>query len=157
MAGFLALPVRGLLFALASTLHEWAPYAITGAELFGGVSAAVFGVSVPIMAADLTRGSNRFNLCLGFFGIAITGGATLSNFLAGRSADAFGYPAAFVILAICGAVAAASVMLTVPDGAGQVKAEKVRTYLISQGQRLGSKGQSLVNRYWRKGNLSAPR
>jgi MFS family permease len=147
MAGYLALPLRALLFALASMLDGWSPYAIVGAELLDGVSAAVFGVSLPIMAADLTKGSNRFNLCLGFFGIAITAGATLSTFIAGRSADAFGYPTAFLILAICGAAAAASVLLTVPNGAGKLKGEEVRSYLANKGRSLRHKGQSLVHVY----------
>jgi MFS family permease len=99
------------------------------------------------MAADLTKGSHRSNLCLGFFGVAITAGATLSTFIAGRSADALGYPAAFLILAICGAAAAASVLLTVPDGAGKIKGKEVRSYLAQKGRTLRDKGEILAHRY----------
>jgi MFS family permease len=147
MAGYLALPLRALLFALASMLGGWSPYAIVSAQLLDGVSAAVFGVSLPIMAADLTKGSNRFNLCLGFFGVAITAGATLSTFIAGRSAGALGYPIAFLILAICGAAAAASVLLTVPDGAGKIKGKEVHSYLANKGRTRRRKGESVAHRY----------
>ena len=121
MAGFAAVPLRALLLAGAATLEARAPAAIAAVQVLDGVSAAVFGVSLPIMAADLTRGSHRFNLCLGFFGIAITAGATLGNTAGGWVADHLGYPAAFLLLAVFGAAAVASVWFTVRDGAGQTQ------------------------------------
>ncbi len=143
MAGYAAVPVRAVLLAGCVMLDGWAPYAIVGAQLLDGISAAVFGVSLPIMAADLTRGSNRFNLCLSFFGIAITAGATLGNAVGGRAADALGYPAAFLILAAFGVLAVGSVFLTVPDGAGKTKGSSVGHY-------IKRKRHDIAHRYGRR-------
>ena len=122
VGGFTAIPVRAALLAGAASLDDSVmPYAIVGAQVLDGVSAAVFGVSLPIMAADLTRGSNRFNLCLGFFGITITLGATLGTLIAGHLADHLGFAITFLILGGCGVVAVASVLVAVGDGAGKVR------------------------------------
>ena len=120
LGGFAAVPLRAVLLAGAATLDaHLVPYAIVAAQVFDGVSAAVFGVSLPIMAADLTRGSNRFNLCLGFFGIAITAGATVGTALAGHVADHVGFALTFLSLGVCGCIATGSVLVTVEDGAGR--------------------------------------
>lgn len=120
LGGFAAVPLRAVLLAGAASLDARSvPYAIVAAQVFDGVSAAVFGVSLPIMAADLTRGSNRFNLCLGFFGIAVTVGATLGTALAGHLADHLGFSLTFLSLGICGMTATGSVLLAVRDQAGQ--------------------------------------
>ncbi len=140
MAGYAAVPVRAACLALATSLDGWTPYAIVAAELFDGISGAVFGVSLPIMAADLTRGSNRFNLCLGFLGIASTAGATLGNMIGGRSADGYGIPAAMLMLGAGGLLAVGSVYLTVPDGAGKTRGRSVRHY-------LKRKRHDIVHRY----------
>jgi MFS family permease len=75
----------------------------------------VFGVLVPLIADDLTRGLNRFNLCIGIFGLAAFAGAALSTTLAGWIADAAGEPAAFLGLALAGAAGTALVWLAMPD------------------------------------------
>jgi hypothetical protein len=78
LAGFIALPLRGLLF---STLAS--PALIVAAQVLDGVGGAVIGVLVPLVAADLTRGTGRFNLCMGTIGLAVGVGATLSTAIAG--------------------------------------------------------------------------
>ncbi len=55
------------------------PAHLVAVQLLDGVSAAGFGVMLPLMAADLTRGTNRFNLCMGLFGLAAGLGATVST------------------------------------------------------------------------------
>jgi len=105
LAGFAALPVRALLLAIAGS-----PWSLIAIQVLDGISAAVFGIMLPLVAADLTVGTTRFNLCLGLMGLAVAAGATLSTLLAGFVADMFGQPAAFVVLACCGAMA----MLAVP-------------------------------------------
>jgi predicted MFS family arabinose efflux permease len=94
---FLAVPVRGLLLAW---IRDPVPVAIV--QLLDGVSAAGFGVLVPLVAADLTRGTNRFNLCMGLFGLAAGLGATFSTALGGRLADAYGLGSALYALAGAG-------------------------------------------------------
>ena len=67
---------------------------------------------LPLVAADLTWGTERFNLCMGVLGLAVAGGATLSTLIAGLIADQLG-EAAFLALAGCGAMAVIGV-LTAP-------------------------------------------
>jgi MFS family permease len=108
--GFAALPARALL--LASVIDN--PVPLVAVQTLDGLSAAVFGVMLPLVAAELTRGTERFNLCIGVLGLAVAGGATLSTLLSGLVADHFGARTALVALAGCGAVAVLAV-LTVPQ------------------------------------------
>ena len=55
------------------------------------------------MAADLTRGTRHFNLCMGMLGLAVGVGATLSTAIAGSVADRFGNGPALLVLAAAGA------------------------------------------------------
>jgi MFS family permease len=94
LVGFAALPIRGLLFASVTN-----PELLVIVQLLDGVTAAVFSVMVPLVVADLTRGTGRFNLGQGFVGTFVGIGASLSATLAGYASDHFGSPAAFASLA----------------------------------------------------------
>jgi len=78
IAGFAALPIRALLFAGVSS-----PYLLAPVQLFDGISAAVFGVMLPLIAADVAGGKGHYNLCIGLFGLTAGIGATLSTLAAG--------------------------------------------------------------------------
>jgi MFS family permease len=112
LLGWLALPVRGLLLAVLP-----GPYLLIGGQAVAGVSAAVFGVMLPLIAADLTRGTSHFNLCLGVLGLAVCVGAAASTALAGWVADVAGVDAAFVSLALAGLAAAVLVWAAMPETA----------------------------------------
>ena len=92
--GFGALPVRGVLLAFATS-----PYAIIFVQLLDGISAAVLAVMVPLVIADVTRGSGHFNLAQGTVGTAVGIGASVSTVLAGYTYDRFGMVSAFLSLA----------------------------------------------------------
>lgn len=111
--GFSALPVRALLFALVSNASN--PYLLVPVQVFDGLSAAVFGVMLPLIAADVAGGKGRYNLCIGFFGLAAGVGATLSTTVAGFAADRFGSAAAFFGLAAMGALAVLLVWKAMPE------------------------------------------
>ena len=85
---------------------------LVAVQALDGVSAAVFGVMLPLVAANLTLGTERFNLCMGVLGLAAAGGATLSTLLAGLMADHFGTTTALVALAGCGPMASLAAMTT---------------------------------------------
>ena len=110
LLGFAALPVRGALFAVLAN-----PYAVVAVQALDGVSAAVFGVLLSLVVADITRGTGRFNLCMGAVGLAIGAGATLSTGLAGLIADHFGTSAAFGALAGVGLAATALLAVAMPE------------------------------------------
>ncbi len=77
----------------------------------------MFGVLLPLLAADLTRGTNRFNTCMGLFGLASGIGATLSTTLAGLLATEFGAGTAFTALAGAGLAAVALAWAAMPETA----------------------------------------
>ncbi len=89
-----------MLFALVSS-----PYLIVAVQVLDGVCAAVLGVILPLVVADVMRGTGRFNLGLGIVGSAVGIGAALSTTLAGYTIDHFGSSVAFWSLAsvaVCG-------------------------------------------------------
>lgn len=99
LIGWGALPVRGLLLAFLP-----GPLLLVAGQSISGISAAVFGVMLPLVAADLTRDRGHFNLCMGVFGLCVAGGATLSTAMAGWIADTAGHIPAFLSLAAAGAL-----------------------------------------------------
>ena len=94
LIGFAALPIRGLLLTFVSD-----PSLLIAVQILDGVTASVFAVMVPLVVADLTRGTGHFNLGQGILGTATGIGASLSATLAGYLTDHFGSAAAFGSLA----------------------------------------------------------
>jgi MFS family permease len=107
---FVALAVRGVLFALVSN-----PYLVVGVQVLDGVCAAILGVVVPLVVADIMRGTGRFNLGLGIVGSAVGIGAAVSTTLAGYATDHFGAVFAFGGLAAISLLGLVSVWLTLPE------------------------------------------
>ncbi len=97
LVGWGLLPLQGLLYA---TLAGW--YALVLCQLLNAVSGAVFGVIMPVVAADLTRRTGWFNLTLGSLGVAIAIGASMSTLVGGLLAAAFGPASAALGLAFVG-------------------------------------------------------
>ena len=95
--GWASLALRGVLIAIMP--NAWLLIAL---QALSGVSGAVFGVMFPLISADLTVQSGRFNLCMGVLGLAVFVGASLSTSLAGWTADQFGDTVAFLALALAG-------------------------------------------------------
>jgi predicted MFS family arabinose efflux permease len=110
LIGFAALPIRGLFFASVTN-----PELLVVVQLLDGVTAAVFSVMVPLVVADLTRGTGHFNLGQGIVGTFIGIGASVSATLAGYISDHFGSPAAFAGLAAIAFAGWAAVWLLMPE------------------------------------------
>jgi predicted MFS family arabinose efflux permease len=110
LLGFAALPIRGLLFAAVQD-----PYLLVVVQLLDGISAAVFGVMVPLVVADVTRGTGHFNLALGIVGTAIGIGASLSTTLAGYISDHAGSRIAFLGLSAVAALGLAVIWKLMPE------------------------------------------
>jgi MFS family permease len=107
---FAALAARGVLFALVTD-----SYLVVAAQVLDGVSAAILGVTLPLIVADITRGTGRFNLGLGIVGSAVGVGASLSTTLAGYTIDHFGSSTAFCGLAFIALCGLAAVWLLLPE------------------------------------------
>jgi MFS family permease len=108
--GIAAVPLRALLFA---TLPAAMPMAVF--QALDGVSAAVFGVMLPLIAADLTRRTGYLNLAIGALGLASGIGATFSTIVAGWIADRFGDPMTFLFLAGAGAASVVLIWVAMPE------------------------------------------
>jgi MFS family permease len=108
--GFAALPLRNLLFA---GMPDALP--LVTIQLLDGISGAVFGLMVPLIAADVTRNSGYLNLAIGWLGLASGVGAIASTAAAGWIADNLGAPTAFLALTCAGLAALAAVWLSMPE------------------------------------------
>jgi MFS family permease len=102
---FAALALRCSLFAATSD-----PAPVIAIQLLDGVSAATLGVLVPLVLADVMRGSGHYNLAQGAVGAAVGIGASLSTAIAGYIADHLGSAATFLFLA---GAAAAGLLLVI--------------------------------------------
>jgi MFS family permease len=110
LIGWVALPVRGVLLALLP-----GAWTLIGLQAIGGLSSAVFGVMMPLLAADLTRKSGRYNLCMGLLGLTVFVGASISTSFAGWLASMAGNAAAFMGLAAAGLAGTLVVWLLMPE------------------------------------------
>jgi MFS family permease len=110
LVGLSVLPLRGVLLAVLD--QQWSLVAI---QALDGVSAAMLAVLVPLVAADVTKGTNRLNLCVGIFGFAVGLGATISTTVAGMVATWTGSSVALLGLAAVGAGAWVLALLAMPE------------------------------------------
>jgi predicted MFS family arabinose efflux permease len=108
--GFGALVIR---ITLTATTVD--PISIVVIQVFDGISAAVLGVLVPLIIADLTRNTGRFNLAQGIVGCAMGLGASISTTVAGFLADRFSTYIAFIGLDVVAAVGMLTVWLAMPE------------------------------------------
>jgi len=110
---FVALSARAAIFAVTSD-----PYFLVAAQLLDGISAASLGVLVPLIIADVTRGSGHFNFAQGLIGAAVGIGASFSTTLAGYIADTSGAAITFLLLACVGVMGLVFVLAVVPETRG---------------------------------------
>ncbi|MCX7382360.1 MAG: MFS transporter [Alphaproteobacteria bacterium] len=110
LAGFVAMTLRALLLAMDA--H---PLLMIAFQALDGVSAAVLGVLIPLIVADITHHRGRFNLAMGIVGLFMGVGTALSTLLGGAIADHFGDGTAFVALAAAGAAGSLLVWTALPE------------------------------------------
>jgi MFS family permease len=110
LVGWGALPLRGLLLAVLP-----GAWPLVMGQAVSGISAAVFGVLLPLLAADLTLGTAHFNLCIGILALAMYLGAAMSTTLSGGIADDFSMQAAFLVLAGIGLIGVLVIWLAMPE------------------------------------------
>jgi predicted MFS family arabinose efflux permease len=110
LIGFTALAIRGALFA---TVND--PYLLVSVQVLDGVTAAVFGVLIPLVVADIAFGSGHFNLAQGVIGTATGIGASLSTVLAGYVSDRLGHSVAFLGLSCVGIAGLCLTWLAMPE------------------------------------------
>ena len=99
LAAFAVLALRGVLYTVSDNA-TW----LLSVQALDGVGAGIFGALFPVVIADLTRGSGRFNVAQGAIATVQGLGAALSASLAGFIIVAEGYAFAFSTLAAIAAV-----------------------------------------------------
>lgn len=124
LAGFLILPLRGVLYTLSDD-----PYWLVAVQMLDGVGAGLFGALFPIMVKDLTQGTGHFNISLGALTTVFGLGAALSNGLAGFVVQGAGYNAAFLTLAGVAGMAVIVLWLGVPETLGEARGAESATTL----------------------------
>ena len=112
LAGFAALPLRALLFAL--TDH---PAWVIAGQVLDGVSLGTLEALLALVLADIMRGSGRYNAARGVIGTVQGIGGSTSNLAAGLLVVGAGYPAAFLALAAVAAGGALLVLRALPETA----------------------------------------
>lgn len=110
LVGFCALPARAGMLAIVTD-----PLWIIPVQALDGLGAAAFGVITPLVAADISGNSGRFNFRMGLLGLAVGVAATLSNTAAGYISSDLGTQTAFIALAIAGLCAVLAVGLAMPE------------------------------------------
>ncbi len=106
--GFLA--ARGALYTVSND-----PWWLVGVQALDGIGAGIFGALFPVVIADLTRGSGRFNVSQGAVATAQGLGAALSATLAGSIIVWAGYSAGFLTLAVIAATGFVLYLVAMPE------------------------------------------
>jgi MFS family permease len=110
LLGFAAVPLHAGLLALFG-----GAFSIIALQLLDGIGGAMFGVLLPLVAADISHGTNRFNLCISILGVAVGIGATLGNFAFGHVATHFSDMAGFLAMTAAGIIAFLAVLFLMPE------------------------------------------
>jgi len=110
LAGFLILPLRGVLYTLSDDA-AW----LVAIQTLDGIGAGLFGALLPLMVKDLTQGTGHFNVALGAVTTVFGLGAALSAGLAGLMVHWGGYSAGFLTLAAVACVALLLLWVKMPE------------------------------------------
>jgi MFS family permease len=110
LVGFGVLPIRALLFTVVTD-----PAALIAVQVLDGISGTMLGVLQPLIIADLTRGTGRYNLGQGFAGVISGVGASLSTTLSGLIAANLGQGAGFLAVAATALGALAVLWASMPE------------------------------------------
>ena len=119
LIGFAVLPVRAVLYTLSNNT-AW----LIGVQLLDGVGAGIFGAITPLLIADLTRGTGRYNVAQGAVATLQGIGAALSGLVAGVIVDRLGYSAAFLESGAAAALALAALAYAMPETAPRATASE---------------------------------
>jgi len=108
--GFIALPVRILLYSLTTD-----PGVLIALQALDGIGAGIYGVAIVAMCADLTRGKGRFNALSGLIATALSVGGVIGPLGSGFLVQHLGFNVAFYVFAGIAAIAAALFVFFMPE------------------------------------------
>ncbi len=110
LVAFAFLAARGALYTVSDN-----PWWLVGVQALDGIGAGIFGALFPVVIADLTKGTGRFNVSQGAVASAQGLGAALSATLAGAIIVWAGYTASFLTLAIIAGLGLALYVVAMPE------------------------------------------
>ena len=110
LLAFAALTLRGVLYTVSDE-----PTWLIGVQLLDGVGAGLTGALVPVIVADLTRGSGHFAAAQASVGTMQAIGGMVSATLAGAVVVQAGYSTAFLMLAAVAASGGILFWLLMPE------------------------------------------
>jgi MFS family permease len=110
LVAFTFLAVRGALYTLSDN-----PWWLVSVQALDGIGAGIFGALFPVIVADLSKGSGRFNVSQGIVSSIFGLGAALSASLAGGIIVRAGYDASFLTLAAIAATGFVLYLTAMPE------------------------------------------
>ena len=110
VAAFGAELIRCLLFAI-----DLGPWFLVAMQALGGLTAVVIGIMMPLVVADLTKQSGRYNFTLGAVTMVSNIGAAISTLVSGFVAEWSGFAAAFIMLTVVAAAATVLMWFRFPE------------------------------------------
>ena len=110
LLGFGALPIRAALFTFVPN-----PWYLLPIQSLGGLTAAVVGILTPLVIADVTRGTGRYNIAQGAVGVASGIGASVSTLASGYIVQMLGYTIGLYGLAAVGLAGVGLVWWQLPE------------------------------------------
>ncbi len=110
LVAFAFLAARGALYTVSND-----PWWLVGVQALDGIGAGIFGALFPVVIADLTKGTGRFNVSQGAVASAQGLGAALSASLAGAIIVGAGYTAGFLTLAVVAGLGLALYLVAMPE------------------------------------------
>jgi MFS family permease len=112
LIGFAALPIRGVLYTLSDNA-VW----LVSVQIFDGIAAGTLDALIPLVLADVMRGTGRYNFARGVLGTVQGVAGSLSNVVAGLLVVMTSYSATFLVLATIALGACVLLLMAMPETA----------------------------------------
>ena len=123
LVGFAALPIRGVLYTISDNA-VW----LVSVQILDGVAAGTLDALIPLVLADIMRGTGRYNAARGVLGTVQGVAGSLSMTVAGFLVIGTGYSATFLALSTVALVAWLLLLTAMPETGRNVPAlKKVRS------------------------------
>jgi MFS family permease len=114
LAGFAALPPRGVLYTVSDD-----PAFLIAVQALDGIALGILDALLALVLADIMRGTGRYNVARGVVGTVQGIGGSLSNIVAGLIVVTAGYAAAFLTLAAVAMIALVIMLVAMPETGGK--------------------------------------
>mmetsp|Transcript_2566 Transcript_2566/g.2713 ORF Transcript_2566/g.2713 Transcript_2566/m.2713 type:complete len:475 (+) Transcript_2566:73-1497(+) len=143
VAGFGCIPIRGAIVVFLLRVYP-NPYVLLLTQVLDGIAGGIFGVTAVIVAEELTRGSGRFNLVVGFIKTTEALGASFSNLFGEMIAHYADYDTAFLFLCLVGVIPMVLYAKFMPDTSRPSGALDVSQRASQHGGKMDSSGNGIV-------------